>query len=227
MKLLTQQQTAFSPEINAIFDDEFFTSIGIFDPVPVLFLKKQTGNWAGFCQNNEFTENDEIFIDRELIEPSSIPLVNERWLRHVYIHELCHRLLPDDGHSIRFFALNITLQWRASDIKTDAYFWERCNLYDIRDCIKEDLKYAIPLALDFCNRYCQLKLSAKELAKLATSELTDDAILKFKFEQNHQVPELRKQVEELISKINLQRFKYFCFGMASTLFCALAVKYAV
>ena len=155
MKLLTHQEQQFSKEIDIIFDDTFFKSVGI-EPVPVLFQKKQqAGGWSGFCSSNEFTEAGEVVIDRELIEPSSIPLVNERWLRHVYMHELCHRLLPDDGHSVRFFALNITLQWRASDIKTDAYFWERCNFYDIGDCKKEDLKYAIPLALDFCNRYCQ------------------------------------------------------------------------
>lgn len=220
MKLLTQQTTEFSPEISAIFEDEFFTSIGI-DPVPVLFQKKQEGNWAGFCSAYENTEEGEVVIDRELIEPTAIPQVNPKWLRHVYIHELCHRLLPDDGHSVRFFALNITLQWRASDINTDAYFWERCNFYDIGDCKKEDLKYAIQLALDFCNRYCQLKLSSKELAKLAMTELADDAILKFKYEQNESPKNLQSKISELESSLKFNLLKGFAAGG----FTVLAVEF--
>ena len=186
-----------------------------------MFQKKQEGNWAGFCSSIEFTQESEVVIDRELIEPSSIPLVNERWLRHVYVHELCHRLLPDDGHSVRFFALNITLQWRASDINTDAYFWERCNFYDIGDCKKEDLKYAIPMALDFCNRYCQLKLSAKELAKLAITEIADDAILKFKYEQNESPKNLQSKISELESSLKFNLLKGFAAGG----FTVLAVEF--
>ena len=225
MKLLTQQPTEFSPEINAIFDDEFFKSIGL-DPVPVLFMKKQAGEWwGGFCSSNEYTESGEVVIERELIQRTVMPAVNAKSIRHIYIHEMCHRLLPNEAHSIRFFCLNLLLQIRAAKQSGEDFYFESCNFYDIQDCKFEDLPYAFLLIFKFANKNESLNHSAKELAKLIMTELTDEALRKIKYEQNHQVPELRKQVEELISQINLQRFKYFCFGMASTLFCALAVKF--
>ena len=226
MKLLTQQPTEFSPEISAIFDDEFFSSIGI-EPSPVLFLKKQAGEWGGFCSSNEYTEAGEVVIERELVERTVMPAVNSKSIRHIYIHEMCHRMLPNERHSIRFFALNFLLQIRATKKSGEDFYFENCNFYDIQDCEFENLPYAFLLIFKFANKHESHNYSAKDLAKLIMSELSDDALNKIKYEQNHQVPELRKQVEELISQINFQRFKYFCFGMASTLFCALAVKFAV
>ena len=226
MKLLTQQPTEFSPEISAIFANDFFTSIGI-EPVPVLFMKKQAGEWAGYCSSNQYTEAGEVVIDRELVERTVMPAVNAKSIRHIYIHEMCHRLLPSEAHSIRFFCLNLLLQIRAAKKSGENFYFESCSFYDIQDCKFEDLPYAFLLIFNFANKHEPLNHSANELAKLIMAELTNEALNKIKYEQNHQLPELRKQVEELISKINLQRFKYFCFGMASTLFCALAVKYAV
>lgn len=61
----------------------------------------------------------------------------------------------------------------------------------------------------------------KELAKLANEKLTDDAILKFKYEQNESPKKLQAKILELESSLKFNLLKGFVVGG----FTVLAVEF--
>lgn len=194
MEFFTQQKYTPPPEIQEIFDGNFFKRIKLENPPPILLLKKIEGaEWGGFCSHFEFTELGEIVMDIEYIRPSKINKIDKNWLRHLYLHEASHRLLSDEWHSAKFFCLNLTLNFMAD---FDNKLWTKCNLYDLQDVNFDFLPTAFHLSFSLARKLSTSNLSLLEIVKRIETELTDQAIENHKNEVFH----LQQRVEDMKSK---------------------------
>lgn len=208
MKFLSQVENnnEVPKSVKDALGDAFLSSIGIANPAPVLLLKiSEKSDWAGFCHNEEFTEAGEIVLSHELVYPIKIPTVNTRSILHLYLHEFTHRLLPNQRHNLAFFALNLTLQTRASKKLEDKYYVERCNFYDVQDVALLDLQTAIPMAMQFVEKYADSTFTAEQLAKIAILELSYEKIL----DQKNYVPSLIEKIKMLEDALSEKKWIWF------------------
>jgi len=130
-------------------------------------------------------------IDSEYIIPSKIPMVKEKWLRHLYLHEISHRLSSaGDGHNCRFFCLNLALNFRASNDLYNSDSWQKCGLYDLQDVDFESMPAAFELAFNLARRLASGDLTAEQMANTIKIELTDKGIENKKNEVKYLVREI-------------------------------------
>ena len=206
MKFLTLQKIEVPSEMLAVFSVEFFELIKVEKPVDILLLDTPQSGFGGWCAPQNQTENGEIVMQREYVLPTRPRPVSSCDLKHIYVHELSHRLLQNEKHSIRFFCLNLCLQIRASN--QESRLFESVDLYDLSDVIFSDVPAAFGLAFSLAHSLAITNLTAEQVAKKIQTELTDNVIENKK----NEVLNLQKELSEL----KASKFFIFVLGVIGT-----------
>lgn len=189
MEFLSQQKIEVPKEFQEVFSDNFFNLINIKKPADILLIDAPQSGLGGWCSEENNTENGEIVIQKEYVLPTKPRAIAPDDLKSIYVHEFSHRLLPDgEGHSIRFFCLNLCLQTRAS-------LHHRVSLYDIQDVDFHSVPAAFQLAFTLANNLAVTSLSAEDITKKILAELSDEVVTRKKSE----VLRLKTELDELKS----------------------------
>lgn len=139
-------------------DEDFFIKTKL-ERIPILVMHNEEEQWAGFCASTKYTQDNEIVISPALLsralELGAIPKKSR--LQYVYVHECCHRLLPNFGHNEIFLALILLLTMRLNNRAV-----ERVNFYDFKE--SKNISKAWEWSWELAHELLLTDLTAKEAA---------------------------------------------------------------
>lgn len=149
---------------------DFLAQLRLNSP-PAVRISSGLTKFVGYCQDIDYTEEGEIVIaDWRSTRESWSP---RNWIRGVYVHETCHRLLCHvavASHGLEFFTLQLLLFFR-SGVKEETFmpWWQSAELYDLQNCFCSDEITSPGQCLDWAWRTAQ-KFAPEDIAAEAAAE---------------------------------------------------------
>jgi hypothetical protein len=173
------------PAFSKAISPDFLRNIRL-KAIPVRIQKMSPDSeYNGYCMDKGFAEYDEVVLSERLVM-AQWRQPREEKIRVVYIHECCHRLMPDQPHDGAFLALNLILIFRSGI--TGVPFWSHLKLYDIHEEKEDDLGAALSFAWAVATDLWKTEICAEQCAQIVLRRYTkwkkwkDDAPVRAKAE---------------------------------------------